>query len=203
MFKEIQDYIENLSTGSISEDRKLILDPLIDFLQSTEPTDIIRLNFICTHNSRRSILSQVWAETVARHFGFRNIECYSGGTEATAIYPQIIKTFENIRFKVKRLAEGSNPIYAIKYADNENPIFGFSKVYDDFVNPSSNLIAMMTCNQADEACPFIPGTVYRVALDYMDPKVSDDTPAMEETYERRSNQIATEMKYIFSQLNKN
>ncbi|MGI9525780.1 MAG: low molecular weight phosphatase family protein [Weeksellaceae bacterium] len=202
MYKNIQEYIENLSTESIPEDRKLILDPFIKFLQSKSLDETIKLNFICTHNSRRSILSQVWAKTVASYFGFKNIECYSGGTEATAVFPQIVKTLENTGFLVKTMAESNNPIYAIKFAGNETPIITFSKVYDDFVNPKSEFAALMTCNHADEACPIIPGAIYRVALDYLDPKISDHTPNMEKTYEERSNQIATEMKYVFSQLNK-
>jgi arsenate reductase len=36
---------------------------------------------------------------------------------------------------------------------------------------------------------------------YEDPKVSDGTPQQQEVYQERSEQIATEMKYVFSKIN--
>jgi arsenate reductase len=39
---------------------------------------------------------------------------------------------------------------------NAHPIIGFSKTYDDSFNPSA-FAAILTCSQADGACPFIAG----------------------------------------------
>ena len=64
LFSEIENVIKNLKPESITAERKKTLQPLIDFIQSkTTNHQEIRLNLICTHNSRRSHLSQVWAQT--------------------------------------------------------------------------------------------------------------------------------------------
>ncbi len=201
LFSEIENVIKNLKPESITAERKKTLQPLIDFIQSkTTNHQEIRLNLICTHNSRRSHLSQVWAQTASAYFNIKNVFCYSGGTEATAMFPMVAKTLENQGFKIKTISEGSNPVYTIKYADNEHPIIGFSKTYDDAYNPQSEFVAIMTCSQADGGCPFISGAEKRIPITFEDPKAFDNTPQQAEKYEERSLQIATEMFYVFSQI---
>ncbi|SDE22019.1 arsenate reductase [Pricia antarctica] len=115
--------IEKLDTSTISKERKQTLRPLVDFIQSKlNYSREIRINFICTHNSRRSHLSQVWAQTLAYHFHIKNVFCYSGGTESTALFPMVAKTLQNSGFEVKTISEGNNPVYSIKYAENEHPV---------------------------------------------------------------------------------
>jgi arsenate reductase len=201
LFQEIESVVATLDFESISEDRKSILQPLIDFIQNKfSAQQEIRLNLICTHNSRRSHLSQVWAQTAAAYFGISNVNCYSGGTEATALFPMVAETLKNSGFKVQIIATGDNPVYAIKYAENEPPVIGFSKTYDDDFNPKSKFAAIMTCSQADGGCPFIPGAEKRIPITFEDPKAFDNTPQQAEKYKERSMQIATEMFYIFSQI---
>jgi len=158
------------------------------------------LNLICTHNSRRSHLSQVWAQTMAHYYRLSNIQCYSGGTEATALFPMVSQTLNHQGFNIKTLSEGTNPVYAIKFDDNTPAIIGFSKTFDDSFNAQSDFAAVMTCSHADENCPFIPGANRRIALNYEDPKAFDGTPQQASKYEERSIQIATEMKYVFSSI---
>nr|WP_315179816.1 protein-tyrosine-phosphatase [uncultured Flavobacterium sp.] len=201
LFPEIEKIISAFDFESISSERKIILQPLIDFIQvKTSDQQEIRLNLICTHNSRRSHLSQVWAQTAAAHFNIKNVFCYSGGTEATALFPMAAKTLEQSGLKIKVIAEGNNPIYAIKYAENEHPIIGFSKTYDDDFNPQSEFAAIMTCSQADGGCPFIAGAEKRIPITFEDPKAFDNTPQQAEKYQERSLQIATEMCYVFSKI---
>src|SRR5690625_4440314 len=102
MFKEIRSVIQKLKPEGISEKRKAVLQPLVDFIQKNVDYKQanIRLHFICTHNSRRSHLSQVWAQALAYHFNINNIVCYSGGTETTAVYPMVIETLEESGFQV-------------------------------------------------------------------------------------------------------
>ena len=201
LFSEIENLIVELDFDSISPERKTVLQPLVDYIQKkTNEQEVVRLNLICTHNSRRSHLSQVWAQTAAAHYDIKNVFCYSGGTEATAMFPMVAKTLEKQGFEIKTIAEGSNPIYTIKYADNEHPIIGFSKTYDDDFNPQNEFVAIMTCSQADGGCPFIPGAEKRIPITFEDPKAFDNTPQQEEKYEERSLQIATEMFYVFSQI---
>ncbi|MGB3345135.1 MAG: protein-tyrosine-phosphatase [Aequorivita sp.] len=192
----------HLNIESITKERKTILQPLIDFIQSKVSNgQEVRINFICTHNSRRSHLSQVWAQTLAHHFNIKNVFCYSGGTEATALFPMVAETLKNSGFEIKMLSEGNNPIYSIKYAKNEHPIIGFSKRLDDDFNPKSEFAAVMTCDSADESCPYVPGAEKRISITFEDPKVFDNTPQQVEKYSERSLQIATELFYVFSQIN--
>lgn len=199
LFPEIENTINTLETKGIPEERKFVLQSLIDYVKvKVNHKQDIRLNFICTHNSRRSHLSQVWAQALAYYFGLKNVFCYSGGTEATALFPVAAKTLENSGFKISRISEGSNPIYIIKFTDDAHPVIGFSKTYDADFNPVSKFAAIMTCSQADSGCPFIAGAEKRIPITYDDPKVFDGTPQQAEKYQERSLQIAAELFYVFS-----
>lgn len=203
LYSEIENTIKSFDFKKISEERKAVLQPLIEFIQTKADSKLeTTLNLICTHNSRRSHLSQVWAQTAAAYYDIKNVACYSGGTEATALFPMVAETLKNSGFRIKTLSEGSNPVYAIKYAANELPVIGFSKTYDDDFNPESGFAAIMTCSQADGGCPFIAGAEKRIPITFEDPKISDGTPQQKETYLERSLQIATEMFYVFSQIKK-
>ena len=201
LFPEIEAFIKELNPDSIPNERKVILQPLIDFIQGkVNNKQEIRLNFICTHNSRRSHLSQIWAQTMAAYFNIQNVFCYSGGTENTAVYPMVIKTLENTGFTTNSISIGENPIYSIKFAENQHPIIAFSKKLDADFNPKSEFAAIMTCSQADGGCPFIFGAEKRIPITYDDPKAFDNTPFQSEKYHERSSQIATELLFVFSQI---
>ncbi len=201
LYPKIKTLIDTLSVGGISQERKLTLQPLIDFIQLKHKNQQdVKLNFICTHNSRRSHLSQVWAQVMAHHFNIKQVSCYSGGTEATALFPMVVETLKNSGFKIDTISEGKNPKYAILFSENEPSIIGFSKTYDDAFNPQSGFAAIMTCSQADAGCPFIAGAEKRIPITYEDPKAFDNTPQQKEKYLERSIQIATEMFYVFSQI---
>ena len=202
LFLDIEKLITELQPNTISEERKSILQPLIEFIQQkvTENQEI-RLNFICTHNSRRSHLSQIWAQTMANYFNIKNVFSYSGGTEATALFPMVAETLQNSGFQIKTISEGNNPIYSVKYAENEHPIICFSKKLDDDFNPKSEFAAILTCNSANEACPTVFGAEKRIPITFEDPKAFDNTPQQAEKYQERSLQIATEMFYVFSKIN--
>ncbi len=203
LFPEIEKVINTLNFESISDERKIVLQPLVDFIQGkASKNQEIRLNLICTHNSRRSHLSQVWAQTAAAHYNIKNVFCYSGGTEATAMFPMAAKTLAKQGFQIKTIAEGNNPVYAIKYSENAHPVICFSKTFDDDFNPQSEFAAILTCSSADQGCPFIAGAEKRIPMTFEDPKAFDNTSQQAEKYEERSVQIATEMFYVFSQIKK-
>ena len=200
---KIREIIAQLSTERISEERKRILQPLIEFISSKiTKNEEVRLNFICTHNSRRSHLSQIWAQTMANYYQIENVFCYSGGTEATAMFPKISETLTNQGFEILKLSETENPVYAVKFAENEHAVICFSKKYDDDFNPKSAFAAILTCDSADENCPIVYGAEAKIPIKYEDPKKSDGTPEMNETYFNRSLEIATEMKFVFENLRK-
>ena len=201
--RELEKTIDSFDYKTISEERKTILEPLIEYIQNKVlNNDEIRLNLICTHNSRRSHLSQIWAQTAAFYFNISKVFCYSGGTEATAMFPMVAKTLSNQGFQIKAISEGNNPIYSIKYSENEPSIICFSKTYDDDFNPQSQFVAILTCSQAEGGCPFIAGAEKRIPITFDDPKAFDNTPQQTEKYQERSIQIATEMFYVFSKIKK-
>lgn len=203
LFQEINNSVEKLKNVEISTERKETLQPMIEYIQSkVSEGKYINLNFICTHNSRRSHLSQIWAQTAAHNFNIKNVFCYSGGTEATAMFPKVGETLEKQGFQIAKLAESENPVYSIKYAENSHPIIAFSKKYEDDFNPKGEFAALMTCDHADENCPLIVGCEARIPVRYNDPKAFDNTPQQEEKYLERSNEIASEMLYVFSQIKK-
>ncbi|MGV7106448.1 arsenate-mycothiol transferase ArsC [Flavobacterium sp. U410] len=203
MYTKLSQTLEKITEISVSNERKEVLQPLIDFIQNkVNSKDTIRLNFICTHNSRRSHLSQIWAQTMAFHFKIPNVFCYSGGTEATAMFEKVSETLTNQGFKILKLSENTNPVYALKYDANEAAVIGFSKKYDDSFNPEKGFAAIMTCSSADEGCPFIFGAEARIPIRYEDPKAFDGTDLMNAKYEERSLEIASELFYVFSQIKK-
>ena len=203
MFSKVNNTIHQISEIKVTAERKEILQPLVDYVQNKiNRNEEIRLNFICTHNSRRSHLSQIWAQTMAFQFGINNVYCYSGGTEATAMFPKVGETLINQGFQIQKLSHEQNPVYAVKFAENQHPIICFSKAYFDDFNPKTNFGAIMTCNNADEGCPMVFGAEARFPIKYDDPKAFDGTPLMDAIYEERSLEIASEMYFVFSQINK-
>lgn len=201
IYQDLKEFISTIETETITDERKEVLQPLVDFIQQkVNQQEEIRLNFICTHNSRRSHFAQVWAQTMAHHFGIEKVFCFSGGTEATALFPTVAETLQNTGFKIDKLSKGENPIFSIKYAENEHPVIGFSKRWDNTFNPQNGFAAIMTCSQADQNCPFIAGAEKRIPITFEDPKKFDNTPQQTEKYNERNLQIATELFYVFSKI---
>lgn len=200
--ESILNFIASLDISTIKEERKEQLLVLVNYLQQkVDNNETIQLNFVCTHNSRRSHLAQVWAQTMAVYFDM-SVTCYSAGTEATRVYKGIIDTLSETGFECTTLAEQNNAIYAARYAKTMHPVILFSKTINHSFNPEEGFAAIMTCSQADEGCPFVPGAYARFAITYEDPKVFDNTKQEKAMYAERSLQIATECYYIFSSVNK-
>lgn len=199
LYPELKEKIQELESLEIPENRKEILKPLISFIQKKkDENNPILLNFICTHNSRRSQLGQVWAKAISVYLGI-DTECFSGGTEETAFHQNARAALSRAGFQIENEV-GTNTHFKVSYAENDKPLVCFSKVYDSEENPSKGFAAVMTCSHADENCPFIPGADARIALDYKDPKESDGTPQAAEKYDERSDQIASEMIYVFKSI---
>jgi arsenate reductase len=190
---------EILDIETIPEERMAMLEPLQSYIRSKLDTQSsVNLNFICTHNSRRSQLSQVWAKLIANHYGF-TINTFSGGIEITACNQRTVASLMRMGFEIEDPG-GENPHYQLTYDRHQPPMELFSKIYDDPPNPKHDFAAVMTCTHADENCPFIPGAERRISLPYEDPKAYDDTPQEAMMYNERSLQIATEMKLVFGGL---
>ena len=191
--------VEKARSLAISDERKGILQVLIDYVQKKlEAGDQVDLNFICTHNSRRSQFSQIWAQTAADYFGVP-VRCFSGGVEVTAFNERAVDSIGRSGFRVSKKGD-ENPKFFVFKSNDAEPITTFSKLFDDSINRSERFATVMTCAHADENCPFIPGAEVRIPVRYQDPKPFDDTPQESEKYDERSMQIASEMFYVFSQV---
>ena len=200
MYTKLRNTIDQLIQhfDHIPQERKELLQEVAEYIGSElRQNDSVKLNFICTHNSRRSHLSQIWTQTAAAHYGIGGVQTFSGGTEATAFNPRAVAAVERAGFHVKNPG-GDNPKYKVKYAEDSEPMTCFSKTFDDPSNPSQDFAAIMTCSDADENCPFVPGTSFRKAVTYRDPKESDGTDQEKETYDERCLQIGREMFYMMS-----
>lgn len=198
MYPNLENYLTGLIShfDSISEDRKKDLKEVAHYIRTKlsagEPA---KLNFICTHNSRRSHLAQIWTQTAATYYDIEGLETYSGGTESTAFNPRAVAAVERAGFKVQDPG-GENPMYKVLYSNEAEPMICFSKTFDDAVNPDNNFAAIMTCSDADENCPFVPGAEFRKPITYVDPKEADGTDREAEVYDERCRQIGTEMFYM-------
>lgn len=199
MFDQLKNTIAKAQNETIPQERLLVLNTLVDYCQSqVASSQALKLNFICTHNSRRSQLSQVWAQ-VAAHLHDLQMESYSGGVEVTAFNERAIASLNRLGFQITSKGN-DNPFYKIAFSSIAPPIQAFSKLYDHELNPQEGFAAIMTCSDADENCPFIPGASARIPLRYEDPKAFDDTPEESKMYDERSMQIASEMLHVFSKL---
>lgn len=186
----------------ISDERKQTLNEIADYVTtSLKNNGKCQLVFICTHNSRRSQFGQVWAATAAKYYGIKNVYTYSGGIEVTACNPRTVSALSRAGFKAgTKTPESDNPKYRVKIDDTDSTLVLFSKLYSNKNNPKQNFAAIMVCSDADEKCPMVFGAEERISLPYEDPKVFDDSDAEPVKYDIRSQQIASEMLYVFSKI---
>jgi protein-tyrosine phosphatase/arsenate reductase len=204
MFEILKNQCDQLVNqfDTIPKERKELLTKISEYIQSKKDRNLpINLMYVCTHNSRRSHFGQIWAAVAASYFGIENVNTFSGGTEATAFNPNAIQALNETGFEIATEELNENPIYKVAFGTKETQFtICFSKVYDDSFNPSSNFIAIMTCSDAEQNCPFIPGVELRIGSTYADPKAFDGTPQQAEKYFERSNQIALECLFVFSKI---
>jgi protein-tyrosine-phosphatase len=179
--------------------RKQVLAQLADYgKQCLGEGRPIKFIFICTHNSRRSHLSQVAMQTAGLYYGIPGVMAYSGGTEVTAMNPRAVASLQRAGWLIHASSDAANPVYQISFTDDGDAFEAFSKVYSDAANPPSGFAAVMTCNSADQACPVVLGADVRISLPFVDPKEADDTPQEAEVYDERTHQISTEIFYAAS-----
>lgn len=199
MFAKIQQVIDKMDYNTISDNRKIELEVLTQFIQEKKDKNLpVLLNFICTHNSRRSQFSQIWGQVASDYYGI-SIQSFSGGVERTAFNKRAVSSLERFGFKIIKNGD-NNPKYKVQWNINSKPLVMYSKIYDDSINPLSGFAAIMTCSHADENCPFVTGCEKRISIRYEDPKKFDDTPLEFAMYDYKSFEIATELFYIFSQV---
>ncbi len=165
---------------------------IADRLRAGRPADVV---VICTHNSRRSHMGQLWLQVGAAWYGLPGVRVWSGGTEATAFHPNAVAAARRFGFPIEQVAQGDNPRYELRLPGMK-PVLFFSKRFDHPFNPQRGFAAVMVCAEADEACPFVPGAVARFSLPFEDPKAADGRPEQDRVYDARFAQIGTEMLFV-------
>lgn len=199
--EELKEYADQRQReyDMILTERKRSLERLGDDIRSKlKNGSPARIVFICTHNSRRSHMGHLWAQLGAAYHGVNQVNCFSGGTETTAFHPHAVEALRGAGFRIRNNIPGANPIYKIKIPGSGIEQKVFSKKYTDPPNPTRDFIAVMTCSDADEACPVVFGASARHSIRYEDPKVYDGTPDQQEGYAERCRQISREMLYLFA-----
>lgn len=205
LYPELAQYANELlknQSDVLTPERKELLLRLVDFIsrQLAEEGEV-HLNFICTHNSRRSHISQIWAAAGAAHFGLANVYTYSGGTEATAFQPRAIAAMERAGFKITTEDDSvENPVYTVMFSDQRSGTKAWSKTFDDEANPKQQFAAVMTCSDADQNCPFVPGTSLRLPLTFEDPKVADGTSFESVRYDQSVREIGKELLWVMREV---
>ena len=202
MFPEIEEFVKTCENdfNTIPSERKKELKLVAQYISDKiNNSEIVNLVFICTHNSRRSQFGQIWAAVAVAHYGIRNINTFSGGTEETAFNKRAVEAIKRTGLKVEGTVS-TNPRYSVKFSDQVGALDCYSKTFDNPANPQKGFAAIMTCSDADENCPIVPGAEFRARITYDDPKVADQTTEETQTYDERSRQIATEMLYLFSKV---
>jgi protein-tyrosine-phosphatase len=202
MHADLKKYVKSIVSEieAVPGDRRLELNRLADFVRAKKKAGKpAQLLFICTHNSRRSHMGQIWAAAAAAYYQIDGVRTFSGGTEVTAFNPRAVSALSRAGLRIEG-GEGKNPRYRVTFAEGQAPIEAFSKKYDDAANPKTDFAAVMTCGQADASCPLVKGAALRVPLHYEDPKLADGSKEEAATYDARTRQIATEMFYLFSRV---
>lgn len=199
LYPALQQYLQARAAefDQIPDVRREELLELAAFISETQQAGKEPLlTFICTHNSRRSHMAQLWMATCMLYAGTGEVKTFSGGTEVTAFNMRAIHAMENAGFRIKGNGTSANPTYDVRWSDEVEGSSCFSKHYAHESNPQQGFAAVMTCSQADEACPIVFGAAARFAIAYDDPKLADNTPEEAGRYAERCAQIAREMLFV-------
>jgi arsenate reductase (thioredoxin) len=202
--KSLEEFYQEVDRLEISKQRQELLLEIAKGIQLYLDQKIsLNLLFVCTHNSRRSQFGQLWATYFSRILGLsEHVSCYSAGTEATECNIRTIRALESAGFRAQYSVCQPNPKYDLFSEGESSPIRLFSKTVDDNSIPKENIIALMTCSDAEENCPLVHGTLLKYSLNYKDPKEYDNTPEEKEAYWLKSKEIASEILFILKQLKK-
>lgn len=153
----------------------------------------VDLQFICTHNSRRSQMAHAWGHVYAAEWDLP-VRVFSGGTEATACATPTVEAL--IRAGFTRV--GSEP--TVLQGPHGEPVALTSKRFDDPMNASDGFLALMTCSDADENCPYIPHALARFPLRYDDPKAFDGTDQEAAAYDATCDAVSQELRALFQRV---
>jgi arsenate reductase len=198
-FPALSLYCQSISStfNAIPEERKIELKKISDFVVSKrsahKPANIL---YVCTSNSRRSHMAQVWGQIASYYYNIDSIYTFSGGTEQTRVNVNATDALKRCGIEIYSNNQGDNPLRYVKVGPAVNSWALFSKKYTDTTNPTTDFAAILVCTEADKSCPIVDGADSRIGLPYQDPKEFDNSPMKADKYDERCKQIATEMFYI-------
>lgn len=200
-FKPISQLLDDLKHITITNERQSELNEIVNHIISKlKKNEEVNLNFLCNYNSRRSQLLQVWAKTCADYFKVP-VNTYSGGLKSANIPTIVIETLKTQGFKI--VSKDSNPpIYFLFFSDEKDPLILYSKHFSDPINKQRKFVSIINCKQADDHCPPMPHAEKAISLHYLDPIVFDNEEKTKEQYLKFSNDIASDMTYIFHNVKK-
>ena len=160
LLDKISTYCRNLERefSLIPAERKRFLFALSDYFSNKfQHNQTPKITVICTHNSRRSHIGQIWLAVGALYYQLPEIQTFSGGTEATAFNPRAVATLTKIGFHISqtKFETPTNPIYEVNWATDQPAYLAFSKKYDTPPNPTKNFGAIMVCTEADKGLSLI------------------------------------------------
>jgi len=115
----------------------------------TDAPDPIRVLFVCTGNSARSLM----AEALLRDHGGDAFEVYSAGTEPKGVNPLTLRV----------LAEAGI-----------DASWARSKPVDEFLGQSFDYVVTV-CDEARQSCPVFPGVHEALHWGYEDPAAAEGT----------------------------
>lgn len=204
--KKLRNYLKTLPSefSDISEERQKQLAALAELIsEKAQRKEAVKVTVICTHNSRRSHLGQIWLKVAAEFYEIPQVHTFSGGTEATAFNPRAVASLKRAGLEIAKTEASENPKYLVSFAKNGEKMSNFSKKYHHEANPQEGFIALLVCSSADEACPVVRGASARFAIPYEDPKKFDNTDLEAEKYDERCRQIAREMFFVMHLVRQN
>ena len=184
-FDEFFYRLNNFSPEIKQKDRlELIANELNKKIKETNV-----LVFLCTHNSRRSQICEVWGSIFSLIYK-KEILINSAGTIKTSVHKEIFNVLKKCGVSVNENEEIAFKNLLIKLK---------SKTLDQI--DAKKFIAIMTCSDAEKSCPIDSRSVKNINMFFKDPKVYDNTKYMEEEYLKTNSNIAEELNYIFKRIN--
>ena len=200
IYKNLLPFVETLenSFDLISIERQAVLIQLSNAIKESKAKfGFAKIIVVCTHNSRRSQIAQLWLKTAAFYYNKTQIFTYSGGTEATAFNARMVDSIKRAGFSVHQLDNSANPKYYIPLSNQDNSLdILYSKKISENYNPQQDYIAVMVCTDADENCPYLPLAEKRISIPYTDPKAFDNTDLESIKYDEKVQEIGREMLFV-------
>lgn len=149
-------------------------------------------------------MTAMMGNAAASYYGFENVRFYSGGTKPSAFNQRAIRTLKEVGFLVEPAGTEApqaelgtpNPIYRVAWG-KELQTTEFSKMYNDASNPQRDFAGLLVCSEA-EKCPMVIGASNRFSLNFVDPKLYDNSRFERQKYDERRDAIGRALMCAFA-----